>query len=235
MRSTWLFACLAVGVVLVWTTPAMAQYRSTSFGFDVGYWLIQKPSITENGKIIASPDNRPLRLSNGWRLGGETNFKMSSDHWWFSGRVNVGILSYPDPTIDSKSTAADKFDHEASKALGTLLGVEAGIGVRYIIFTDRVRPYLQLSLSYLRLFTFADAAGADCSGADVVGCTDGSSNSTDYLPHPNVGGIHLQPGLEYVFTRDMAINVFADVQRWLLFNAPGNFGVVVGIGILWFT
>lgn len=228
---TWLIACLCLGVVLA-ATPAQAQYRNSSFGFDGGYWLIQKPAITDkNGNIIPEAGSRPMRLDNGWRLGGESNFKMSSDHWWFSARVNLGFLSYPNPP-DSDQTVTAKFDREANKALGTLLGVEGSIGVRYLIFTDRVRPYVQLGLSYLHLFSFKDAS-ANCS-ADDIGCTDNGSFEVDYMPHPNVGAFHLQPGVEWVFTRDMAIHFFADLQHWIVYNADDNNAVVLGLGLLFF-
>ena len=36
--------------------------------------------------------------------------------------------------------------------------VQGGMGIRYVIFTDRVRPYIELGLSYLRLFSFASSA-----------------------------------------------------------------------------
>jgi hypothetical protein len=231
MRTTGLATTLCLATL--WAAPAMAQYRNSSFGFDAGYWLIQKPSVTDSkGNIIADPTGRPLRLQNGGRFGGETNFKMSSDHWWFTGRVNIGILQYPDPPASNKSATA-RFDREASAALGTLLGVQGSMGVRYFIFTDRVRPYLQFGLSYLRLISFKDAASSDCT--DGVACVDGGSNTSNYMPHPNVGGLHVQPGVEWVFTRDIAINLFADVEHWIIFNAPDNNAVVIGIGILFFT
>src|SRR3989339_1533861 len=112
MRFVAPIAGLCLCVTWLASSPAAAQYRNSSYGFDVGGWLIQKPSmIDETGQIIASPSNRPLRLSNGLRLGGETNFKMSADHWWFSGRVNVGFLRFPDPPASVPGPTA-RFDRE---------------------------------------------------------------------------------------------------------------------------
>ncbi|MBI5509949.1 MAG: hypothetical protein HY903_14430 [Deltaproteobacteria bacterium] len=232
MRIASVASACCLGVLLSFATPAHAQYKNTSFGFDLGGWLITKPSVTENGRLIDNADKRPLRLSNGLRLGGETNFKMLSDNWWFTGRVNIAFLRFPSAAAKDLSVTA-KYDREAKDALGTLLGVQAGIGLRYVIFTDNVRPYVQLGLSYLRLMSFTDLASQDCT-ADVVGC-DGESYASTYLPHPNVGAVHLQPGIEWIVARDLAINLFADVERWIIFNADDNHAVVLGLGILFFT
>jgi hypothetical protein len=50
-----------------------------------------------------------------------------------------------------------------------------------------------------------------------------------------VGAVHLQPGFEWIFTRDIGLNVFIDFQRWLIFNADDNNALVFGIGINLYT
>jgi hypothetical protein len=219
-------ACIALPGV------ASAQYKNTSFGLDIGYWAISKPSIVDPKTSQAyEGDQRPLRLQNGIRLGGESNFKMDEDHFWFTGRVNVGFLQFPVGDSSPSASLDRQFDAEAHRTLGTILGIEGQIGVRYVIFTDRFRPYLQASLSYMHLMSFTDAASGDCDLTDVC---SGENNSAAYLAHPNVGGVHLQPGLELIFKRDLGIHIFVDIQRWLLFNANDNNSVVAGIGVLFF-
>lgn len=234
MRATLFAWCASLGLLLCVAAPAHAQYRNNSFGFDVGGWLIQKPSVVQDGALIENTSNRPLRLENGLRLGGETNFKMSADHWWFTGRVNLGFLRFPNPSASDQSIEA-RYDRAAHADLGTLLGVQGAMGIRYVIFTDRFRPYVQFSMSYLRLFSFSDQADSECEAGVADLCGNGGSSATNFLPHPNVGGVHLQPGFEWIFTRDTAFHLFADVQRWIIFNAADNNAVVLGAGIIFFT
>ncbi|MBI3179546.1 MAG: hypothetical protein HYZ27_07775 [Deltaproteobacteria bacterium] len=217
MRSTLIAIAL-----LALPGAAHAQYKNSAFGFDLGGWLIQKPALPEDAE--ANPDKRPLRLSNGLRLGGETNFKFD-DHWWFTGRINVGLLQF---------AGEDPFDKEAKEALGTLLGIQGSIGMRYIIVTDRIRPYVQVALSYLRLMSFTSQSGQDCGGGEFAYCGEGTF-STNYMPHPNVGGVHFQAGGEFLFARDMALHVFADLQHWIVFNTTDNNSVVLGLGIIFYT
>jgi hypothetical protein len=216
----------AVLLALVALSPglARAQYKNASFGFDGGFWLIQKPAIPDGA--LTSVNKRPLRLSTGGRLGGETNFKLDQDHWWFTGRVNVGFLTF---------SGEEDFDRQAQEALGTLFGIQGSIGIRYVILTDKLRPYLQLSLSYLRLFSFASLSGENCSAGDDFTYCDSGTYDAAFMPHPNVGGLHLQPGVELIISRDFALHFFADVQHWIVFGAPDNNAVVLGIGVLWFT
>ncbi len=220
MARTAFATLLSLGCLILAPAQAAAQYKNTAFGFDAGFWLIQKPEITDEARRNANL--RPLRLSAGGRFGGETNFKLDQDHWWFTGRVNVAFLQF---------AGEDDFDQAAREALGTLMGVQGSIGIRYVILTDKFRPYLQLALSYLRLFSFTEAAGADC--ADVI--CDSGTYASNYLPHPNVGGVHLQPGFEVIIGRDLALQFFADVQHWIVLGAADNNSVVLGIGILFFT
>ncbi len=218
MRSTLVGAAL-----LLFSSAAQAQYKNNAFGFDLGLWLIQKPALPEGAE--ENPDKRPLRLANGLRLGGETNFKFD-DHWWFTGRINLGMLQF---------AGEDPFDKEAKEALGTLLGIQGSIGMRYVIVTDRIRPYIQVGLSYLRLMSFTSQAGADCSGGgEFAYCGEGTFTN-NYMPHPNVGGVHFQTGGEFLLARDMALHVFADVQHWIVFNTTDNNSVVLGLGIIFFT
>lgn len=74
---------VASSVLFLSPKQAAAQYKNSSFGFDVAGWLITKPDILDDkGQVIDNPDNRPLRLQNGVRFGGETNIKLDQDHWW---------------------------------------------------------------------------------------------------------------------------------------------------------
>ncbi len=228
-----LLAPLAVAfVALVIAPEARAQYKNTSFGFDVAPWLITKPSLISEGDVLPV-DQRPIRLANGLRLGGETNFKMADDHWWFTGRVNAGLLRYAGG--DPQGSPQEVFDHFAAERLGTLFTVQGSIGVRYVLLTDKLRPYIQGALSFMHIFSFTTQADQTC--VDVVICSEGgdASNMDAYLPHNDIGGVHLQPGVEMVFTRDTALHLFVDVQRWIVFNAEDNYGIVVGIGLVFFT
>ncbi|OGQ90006.1 MAG: hypothetical protein A2289_22155 [Deltaproteobacteria bacterium RIFOXYA12_FULL_58_15] len=216
---------LIVAWVSFSSSEASAQYKNTSFGFDAGFWLVTQPDLPDDYE--RQVNSRPLRLSLGARLGGETNFKLAEDHWWFSGRVNLALFDWANET---------EFDQQAGDALGTLMGIQGSIGVRYIFLTDKVRPYMQLSLSYLRLLSFASLSGEDCGNSgEYALCNSGSTYSSSYLPHPNVGGLHLQPGLELIVSRDTALHLFVDIERWIVFGPDDNWGFVFGLGILWFT
>lgn len=227
MRHILAFA--VAGAALL-PTRAHAQYKNNAFGFDAGYWLITKPSVVDgNGDILAT-DDRPVRVSNGLRLGGETNFKMDQDHWWFIARLNLGFLSFA--PSDSETGVQKDFDEAAKAALGTMLGVEGNINIRYYAFTDRVRPYLQAGVGFLRLFTFSGAAEDTCDIPDV--CPDGDTNEAEFLPHPNVGTFHVQPGIEFILTRDIALHVNADLAYWLIFNTADNKAVTFSGGVLFY-
>jgi len=227
-------------MLLLTPLAANAQYKNTEFGLDVGYWLITKPRVTDStGQIIANPDQRPLRISNAVRIGGEANFKMDEDHWWFITRVNVAPMWISVSSSDDQ--ASRYYDQAAKDDLGVLLGVQGEIGVRYVVFTDRVRPYIQLGLSYLRIFTFSSLAGTDC-GTSAVNCGQtgmgtivSGTVSDNFLPHPNIGGAHLEVGTELVFHRDMAIHIFADFDQWIIWGAPSNQSLILGVGMNFFT
>ena len=81
--------------------------------------------------------------------------------------------------------------------------------------------------------TFTAEAESACD-TSLNACESGT-NLDNYLPHPNVGAIHFQPGLEWIFTRDIALNIFADYQRWPIFNADDNNSLVLGFGINFYT
>ncbi|MBN1961804.1 MAG: hypothetical protein JW841_12740 [Deltaproteobacteria bacterium] len=224
---------LILSLIVLLPNLALAQYKNSSFGLDAGYWLITKPSAVDPSTktYYNSNDSMPLRLQGGIRVGGESNFKLDDDHFWFTGRINVGFLQFP--SGNTAGSLDEVFDAAANKSMGTILGIEGQVGVRYIFLTDRVRPYLQGTLSYMRLMSFSSDASNSCS-ADATLC-GGANNQDIFLAHPNVGGVHLQPGFELIIKRDMAIHIYIDVQRWLIFNASDNNSVVGGIGLLFFT
>ena len=217
-----LAAYLLVSAALLSPAGARAQYKNTSFGLDGGFWYVTQPAAPEGADTPVN--ERPLRLQLGARFGGETNFKLDQDHWWFTGRVNLGFLTWGGST---------PYDDEARDALGTLMAIQGSIGIRYVILTDKFRPYLQVALSYLRLLSFASLSGEDC-GAEAVFCT-GTTYQNSYMPHPNIGGVHFQPGVELIVARDIALHLFLDVQRWIVFGPPDNWAFILNLGVLFFT
>lgn len=227
---------LAITAQLVYSAPATAQYKNASFGVDAGYWLITKPTVVnKDGSIITPADKRPLRLANGIRFGGDSNFKMDQDRWWFIARLNLAFLQYGASTSCSPQDQECEFDKFAKDTLGTLFGVQGQIGTRIFILTDKFRPYLQFSLSYLRLMTFSSQAGNDCS-VPIVCPNDPGENEAEFLPHANVGGgAHFQPGFEIIVTRDIALHFYADMQHWFILNASDNNAVVFGFGAVFYT
>lgn len=219
--------CLLGVALLAAPTSVMAQYKNASFGFDTAGWLLSIPSSLDDDGNVLPVDNRPMRFQVGLRVGGETNWKLNHDSWWFTGRVNLAFMTYP--SGDPNGTTQEQYDAHASSTVGTALGVEAGIGVRYFFLTDRIRPYFQIGTSFMRLFTLSTLADEICSGSSCD--PRGYSNAENFFTHPNVGALHLQPGLEWVFARDMALHIYADGQYWLIFNADDNISLAVGMGI----
>jgi len=225
-NSLWWILCLALFAV---PSQALAQYKNASFGFDTAGWLLTLPSAVDDAGNVLPLDNRPMRLGKGLRFGGETNWKLNHDQWWFTGRVNVAFMTFP--SGDEAGTIQEQYDSAASTSIGTVFGVEAGIGIRYFFLTDRIRPYIQMGTSYMRLFTLSTVADEVCTGNAEI-CEPGDySNSENFFGHPNVGALHIQPGLEWVFTRDMALHIYADTQYWIIFNAPDNISLALGLGI----
>ena len=217
-----------------WLVPATAhaQYKNNSFGLDVGAWFITKPSLFDKQGNVLSPDNRPTRLANGLRIGAETSIKMSEDHWWFNVRINTGFLRYGGNS--NSQNVAQQFDAAASDALGTLFAIQGQMGVRYVIFTDRIRPYVQGALSYMHIFSFSSLSNNTCTSAATY-CSSTDSNTATFLPHNDIGMFHLQPGVEMIFTRDVALHFYLDLQHWLVFNAADNNAAVLGLGFIFFT
>ena len=221
-----IWMALALSLVTV-PNEAFAQYKNASFGLDTAGWLITLPSAVDDAGNMLPVDNRPMRLGQGLRLGGETNWKLNHDHWWFTGRVNFAFLTFP--SGDANGDLQEQYDAAAADTIGTVLGIEAGIGVRYFFMTDRIRPYLQVGTSYMRLLTLSTVSDEVCTGNTCD--AGGFSNAQNYFAHPNIGAFHLQPGLEWVFTRDIALHIYADTQYWLIFNAPDNISLAMGLGV----
>ncbi len=219
-------------VVVLWLTPlsAFAQYKNSAFGLSLGTWSISQPSLLDSDGDVHPIDSRPLRINQGLRFSFDSSFKMNDDHWWLNTGATVGLLRF---NPQGGAALEEAFDEEANNILGTLMGIEASLGLRYYFLTDRMRPYLQASLSFLRMLTFTDRAEVACELGSL--CETDRTNLDNFLPHPNVGAVHLQPGFEWIFTRDIGLNVFIDFQRWLIFNADDNNALVFGIGINLYT
>jgi len=233
-RRLALVVAVLVGVVLA-PGGAQAQYKNNAFGIDVGYWMLTKPSAIDPATSeIYTNDSLPMRLQNGVRVGGEGNFKIDEDHLWFTGRVNLGLLRFGSGGGNDLNS---QFDAEANKKLGSIIGVEVELGLRYVFFTDQFRPYLQAGLSYMRLMSFSSNASDTCDQAvcGVTSANDGTSNESIYLRHPNIGAVHVQPGVELILRPDTALHLYIDAQRWLPLNATGNWGLVAGVGVIFFT
>jgi hypothetical protein len=209
---------------------AQAQYKNSSFGLDAGGTFITRPSIVDaNGNTLAN-SRLPLRLAYGERLGSEINFKLHDDHWWFTGRLNVNLLHYATfgETPQSINYAYDQY---AQTYLGALLGLEGQAGVRYFFFTDRMRPYLQLAISYMHLFSFTGQSSDLCSAGL---CQDGGTYGDVFLPHSDILAVHLQPGIEVVVKRDLALHFSLDYGRWVTINTAGNNSFTLFMGVLFY-
>ena len=231
MRISVLIA-LPTLLALLAPTPAAAQYKNSAFGLDVGGWLISKPSVVNSSGELLRADKRPLRLANGLRLGGETNWKMDVDHWWLTFRVSAAFLQY---TNSEGTSLENQYDQLARESLGTLFGIQGLMGIRYFFMTDRFRPYMQLSMSYMRMFSFSSSADSSCAVNLVCPGGDNGDNINNFLPHPNVGAFHLQPGVELIISRDVALHIYGDLQHWIIINASDNDAVVIGLGIIFYT
>lgn len=231
MRIALWLPLLCLTAVLLSAEDAQAQYKNSVFGLDAGVWLLTKPSILDDNNDPLPLNDRPLRFDYGIRVGGESNFKMNSDRWWFTVRVSVGVFDFGgDPNGDED----DRFNALAAETLGTIMGLEGQMGVRYFIATDRVRPYIQAALSYQRLFSFAGQAGNTC--IDSLFCQGGTVTNEDaFLPTSNISAVHLQPGLELIVERDIALHLFVDLQRWIRFNGPDNWAPVFGVGLNFYS
>jgi len=233
MRSTralgWSIL-LGVGALLL-PNVARAQYTNNSFALDAGWLYSMKPSSLDATGAVKALSNRPLRLTSFGHVGGEVNFKLDEDKWWMSFRVDLSLSQHA--SVGSPPNQAS-YDQQARDALGTMIGVTGRMGVRRYFLTDRFRPYGQLGLSYTRLFTTNDISGENCVSAANI-CTGTYSNQSEFLPHPNIGAVHVQLGTEMLYERDQGIHVYVDLQRWLIFNAADNHVISVGLGWIFYT
>ncbi|MEM6733725.1 MAG: hypothetical protein AAF658_19350, partial [Myxococcota bacterium] len=85
---------LCVFVLITALDDAHAQYKNSSFGLDAGAWLLTKPSVLDDNGDPLPVGDRPLRFDYGVRIGGEANYKLNSDRWWFTVRVSVGAFQF---------------------------------------------------------------------------------------------------------------------------------------------
>ena len=221
---SWALSLFALLVLVA--SPAKAQYRNKSLGFDLSYMGVLKPPITGADGLVLDPGDRGDRITRGIRLGGEGSFKLHRDHWWFTARLDVMSFMYGNPQGDSFNEIAERL---AKQKLGFNMGLEGLGGVRYYFFTDRVRPYLQLSLSYLHIFSFGSAASSPCTNDNVC---DGTVSFGDALmPRRNFLGLHASPSIEFIVSRDVAIHVILDYARWVVFRGKGNNVFTGGLGV----
>ena len=226
MQRFGILLVLAAGLFL--PELAHAQYKNSAFALDLGYEFVTRPSLTDNNGVPVTADHLPLRLGHSIRVGGEIDFKLHADHWWFTGRLNGKFFGY-DPSGDPNSLEY-QFDSAANDQVGLVFGLEGVLGVRYYFLTDRVRPYLGIGVSYMHLFNFTSATSNVCSLATVC-LNNGGTVGDNFFAHSNIFSPHVQPGVEFIVVRDFAISLQADLQRWLIINAEGNwvFGAVVGM------
>ena len=206
---------------------ALAQYKNSIFALDLAGTFLTRPGVVDDQGNILGNNQLPLRLAYGERVGADIGFKLNSDHWWFMGRVNFALFSFA-TWGESPGDLHYEYDLTSQQVIGTVLGLQGMPGIRYYFLTDRTRPYLQLGLSYMRLFSFSGQAGDSCT---LGICSGGGTYGDVFLPHANILALHLQPGIEFIVKRDLAIHLALDYQRWLIINASGNnaFNLVLGV------
>jgi hypothetical protein len=231
MAQRFVFALLLASCALL-TTPkaAHAQYKNKAFGLDVSYQLISQPPITDGANDVVPISSRGNRLHDGIRVGGEGSFKMHHDHWWFNTRLDLSFLGYGRPKGDSPEAEADRL---AGENLGTNLGVDGQIGVRYYLLTDHFRPYLQASLSYMHIFSFGGGASATCLNPLLCDSSQ-ATYGANFLPHNNIIAVHVAPSFEYIVRRDLGLHIILDYQRWLVFSGKGNNVFTMGAGLTFY-
>ena len=232
LRPLLIMLCATVGLCVAPST-AQAQYKNKALGFDLAYQLISQPSITTgdgNNLTYLAAGDRGDRLHDAIKLGGEGSFKLHHDHWWFNARADLSLLGFGNPSGDSPDAIADRL---AGSSMGTNLGLGALAGVRYYFLTDHFRPYLQLSLSYMHIFSFGSLASATCSFTDSGVC-DGGTYGDEFLPHSNILAVHAAPSFEFIVYRDVALHLIIDYQRWLVFSGQGNNVFTLGGGIIFY-
>ena len=210
-----------VCILLTLPRSASAQQRNWAFALDGGWEVISSPAVP---RFAANASSLPLRLREGWRIGVESSHKMQHDQWRFFLRGNVHLLRYPE------GASPATFDQEAHDTLGTVVGFEGESGVRYYFWTDKFRPYVQASISYLRLQHFSSGGQAPCASGPY--CNLSNSAEGVFLPHNNAFAVHVQPGFEYGLRRDVAVRLGVDVQRWIVLNTGDNTMFTVTAGVI---
>ncbi len=226
--NTRLLVLAAIFMASIATSgTAEAQYKNTSFAFDMGGWVISRPPAVGSGDQQLAASDRPFRYRTGFRLGFDGAFKMMSDHFWLVPFAAINVYAYGSPSGNASEQAYDKL---ASKVQGTLLGLQAGAAVRWMILTDRYRPYIQLGVSYQRIFS--SPSESKCTNTALC---DAPNGSTDFMPHVNIPALHITPGFEWFVKRDIALRIFADVQWWLMVNAQDNVATSLGMAIGFFS
>jgi hypothetical protein len=229
-------AAIAAVIWLACPTQAHAQYRNSSIGLDIGYMLITRPTVGDgSGLALASPDSRGNRLARGFRFGGEGNFKLHHDHWWFDARLALNFPTFGNSQALATNSVDDWSDYNANLYLGTIMGLEGLAGIRYYIWTDHVRPYIQVALSYTHIWTFGSGAGATCDSANDGLCVQSGTMAAEFLPHVNLLGVHVTPGFEFVVVKDFAIHLFFDLERSVNFQAAGNNLITFGLGVMFYS
>lgn len=213
----------------LFASEAKAQYRNKTLGFDLSYMAITKPGMKDAFGQPLSAGNRGDRLTRGIRLGGEGSFKLHRDHWWFSTRLDLMSLMFAKPRGTSIEEVSEAL---AAETLGFNMGLEGLVGVRYYFLTDRVRPYLQLGVSYMHIFSFGSANSATCTNATI--CTEGLSYGDSLMPRRNFVGFHASPSIEFIVARDVALHVILDYARWVVFRGKGNNVFTGGLGVTLF-
>lgn len=231
MQKARLVGKLLALVVLLLPSAGWAQYKNASFGLDFSYILFPTlPSIYDDQhNYIDIASNRGDRLQNGFRLGGEYNFKLKHDHWWFDARIDMTLYGHASGSGD---TLTANFDALAAKTIGEVLGIDGGVGIRYYFLTDYIRPYLQLGLSVEHLFSFASDASATCT--DPGFCPDGDTFGNEFLPHTTFLALHASPSIEFIVVQDIALHIIIDLQRWIVFGGPGNTLLTFGAGVTFY-
>lgn len=230
MRSAFVSTWLLSVVVLAWPSLAQAQYRNRNLGFDFSYMALTKPSAYDRSGIVSSPGGRGNRLSWGLRLGGEYNFKLHRDHWWFDTRFNLMSLSFTRPGLADANQLSQTM---GANLLGFNFGIEGLVGLRYVFLTDRFRPYLQLSLGYMHIFSFGSNASASCAVGSEL-CDGASTNQDALMPRRNIMPLHVSPSIEWILSRDVALHIILDYSRWVVFRGRGNNVFTLGLGLNFF-
>lgn len=147
--------------------------------------------------IFASKEAPSLQLTPTGSIGFESLFKMRNDHWWFGVKLHIGF-------------GASRYE-EARENFGVLMHLAAGLGVRYYFLTDRIRPFLQFGGGYNRIFYFKDEPS--------------SYLVSKYMSHQNLGSLSVTPGIEFVYARNMSIQIAAECEWVIVYNDKQAFGL----------